>query len=348
MHRAASFSAKFTNATPPGEIETTGRFGPWNSDDPGQTPLAADYTFTNANLGVFKGIGGILSSAGKFGGVLDNIEIVGQTDTPDFVVRLSGHPVALHTDFSATVDGTNGNTILHPVNAHFLRSLIVANGEIAKRPGEKGRSIVLDVNTQQARMEDLLVMATKSTDPFMTGAVNLHTKFDLPPGEGDLIERLKLNGAFAVNSAEFSNPKVNEKVENLSRKGLGKPKDMNAGSGISEMKGQFRLASSILSFRHLTFAVEGASVNLDGKYGLLSEQVDFHGKLRLEAKLSQTTTGFKSFILRAVDPFFRKNHATELPIKVTGDRSHPSFGLDLHHHESKSEGAEKIAEKTRE
>jgi hypothetical protein len=123
---------------------------------------------------------------------------------------------------------------------------------------------------------------------------------------------------------------------------------VNAGSGISDLKGQFRLASSILSFRNLTFEVEGASVNLDGKYGLLSEQVDFHGKLRMNAKLSQTTTGFKSFILKAVDPFFRKHNATELPIKVTGDRSHPSFGLDLHHHESKNQGTEKIAEKTKE
>ncbi len=341
LHRAASFSAELTNPTPPGEIDTKGNFGPWNSDDPGQTPLSANYTFTKADLGVFKGISGILSSDGQFGGVLDSIEIVGETETPDFTVEISGHPVALHTNFSATVDGTNGNTILHPVRAKFLHSVVMANGEIAKKPGDKGRSIVLDVATDGARMEDMLYLAVKSKEPLMTGDVNLHTKFDLPPGEGDLIERLRLNGVFGVHTAEFTDPKVNEKVETLSRKGLGKPKDEDAGSGISDLKGQFGLASSRLSFRNLTFAVQGASVQMNGNYGLRSEEIDFHGKLRLQAKLSQTMTGFKSFLLKPFDPFFRKNNLTEVPIKATGTRSQPSFGLDFHHHDGKNETAEK-------
>ena len=51
----------------------------------------------------------------------------------------------------------------------------------------------------------------------------------------------------------------------------------------------------------------------------------------MQAKISQTTTGAKSFVLKAVDPFFRKNGQTEVPIKITGQREHPSFGLDLHH-----------------
>jgi hypothetical protein len=49
------------------------------------------------------------------------------------------------------------------------------------------------------------------------------------------------------------------------------------------------------------------------------------------------TTGMKSFFLKAVDPFFRKGNVTELPIKITGTREHPSFGLDLHHKEEKEE-----------
>jgi hypothetical protein len=51
----------------------------------------------------------------------------------------------------------------------------------------------------------------------------------------------------------------------------------------------------------------------------------------MQARLSQTTTGFKSFLLKAVDPFFRKNGKTVLPIKISGTREHPQFGLDLHH-----------------
>ena len=70
---------------------------------------------------------------------------------------------------------------------------------------------------------------------------------------------------------------------------------------------------------------------LNGTYGLEKEDLEFHGKLRMQAKISQTTTGAKSFVLKAVDPFFRKNGQTELPIKITGEREHPWLGLDLGH-----------------
>jgi hypothetical protein len=44
----------------------------------------------------------------------------------------------------------------------------------------------------------------------------------------------------------------------------------------------------------------------------------------------QTITGFKSFLLKPFDPFFRKNGVTVLPIKVTGTRAQPEFGLEFH------------------
>jgi hypothetical protein len=50
----------------------------------------------------------------------------------------------------------------------------------------------------------------------------------------------------------------------------------------------------------------------------------------MDAKLSQTVTGAKSFFLKAVDPFFRKNGLTEIPIKITGTKDEPKYGLDLH------------------
>ncbi len=53
-------------------------------------------------------------------------------------------------------------------------------------------------------------------------------------------------------------------------------------------------------------------------------------RYRLQAKLSQVTTGIKSFLLKPFNSFFRKNGVTVLPIKVTGTRDQPSFGLDFH------------------
>jgi hypothetical protein len=340
LDRPAKFTAQLTNAVPPGEIETMGSFGPWSPDDPGQTPLAAEYTFDKADLGVFKGISGILSSTGKFGGVLENIEVEGKTSTPDFTVTIGGHPLDLETVFSATVDGTNGNTLLHPVTAHLLNTVIVAQGGVVKSKDNKGKEITLDVTVDKGRLEDLLRLAVKTTQPPLTGAVNFHTKFDLPPGEGDLADRLNLNGKFDVKQAQFTSPEVTAKIETLSRKGQGQPENKDAGSSVSQLKGNFVLDNGVITFRGLTFSVTGAEVALNGKYGLDKEDLDFYGKLRMQAKISQTTTGAKSFVLKAVDPFFRKNGQTELPIKITGQRDHPSFGLDLHHKDKEKDKGE--------
>jgi hypothetical protein len=340
LDRPAKFTAQLTNAVPPGEIETMGSFGPWSPDDPGQTPLAAEYTFDKADLGVFKGISGILSSTGKFGGVLENIEVEGKTSTPDFTVTIGGHPLDLETVFSATVDGTNGNTLLHPVTAHLLNTVIVAQGGVVKSKDNKGKEITLDVTVDKGRLEDLLRLAVKTTQPPLTGAVNFHTKFDLPPGEGDLADRLNLNGKFDVKQAQFTSPEVTAKIETLSRKSQGQPENKDAGSSVSQLKGNFVLDNGVITFRGLTFSVTGAEVALNGKYGLDKEDLDFYGKLRMQAKISQTTTGAKSFVLKAVDPFFRKNGQTELPIKITGQRDHPSFGLDLHHKDKEKDKGE--------
>jgi AsmA-like C-terminal region len=337
LDRPASFTAQLTNDQPPGEIDTKGSFGPWSTDDPGQTPLSATYTFNNADLGVFKGIGGTLSSTGKFGGVLQQIEVEGETHVPNFVVDSGGHPVPLDTTFSATVDGTNGNTILHPVKAHFLNSWFTASGPIIKTKEMAGRRITLDVDFYQGRMEDLMRLAVKGDKPILTGDMKFKAKFDLPSGkqeDGDVTQRLNLAGVFGVTDAEFTSPKVNQKLESFSRKAQGKPEDKDAGSAVSELRGRFVLDQGTITFRNLTFKIDGAAVQMDGRYGLKTEDLDFHGKLRMEAKISQTTTGVKSFFLKAVDPFFRKNGRTEIPIKVTGTREKPSFGLDLGHKDS--------------
>ena len=60
-----------------------------------------------------------------------------------------------------------------------------------------------------------------------------------------------------------------------------------------------------------------------------TQQLDFEGALLLDAPLSKTTTGFKSLLLKVLDPLFRKSGAgTMLPIVVSGTVSKPSFGLD--------------------
>ena len=62
--RAMPFEATLTNALPPGAIASRGTFGPWRSEEPGRTPVDGSFSFQHANLAVFKGVAGILSSSG--------------------------------------------------------------------------------------------------------------------------------------------------------------------------------------------------------------------------------------------------------------------------------------------
>ena len=81
---------------------------------------------------------------GDYTGVLENIIVDGTTDTPDFKLDSGASAVHLTTKFHAIVDGTNGNTYLQPVDAHFLNSSVTAKGEVASQPGDKGKTISLD------------------------------------------------------------------------------------------------------------------------------------------------------------------------------------------------------------
>jgi hypothetical protein len=329
------FDAKLINPKPVGNIASSGLFGPWQADSPRDTPVRGTYSFSNADLSTIKGIGGILSSTGQYAGDLDNIVVNGTTDTPDFRIAISGRPVPLHTDFHAIVDGTNGDTYLQPVKATILNTWLTASGSVVRMKEPNGHRVELDVTIAKGRIEDLLRLAVRTDPPVMTGAVRLNTSFDLPPGEPVLSDRLKLAGRFHVSQAHFTNEKVQNKIDALSLRSQGKPKLAKGDVSdvvSSDLSGVFNLENGVIDFSQLQFEIPGTRVNLTGKYSLDGNQFDFHGKARLDAKLSHMVTGWKSILLKPADPFFSKNGAgTELPVKVTGTKSEPHFGSDFGH-----------------
>jgi hypothetical protein len=80
----------------------------------------------------------------------------------------------------------------------------------------------------------------------------------------------------------------------------------------------------------LTFSIPGAVVQLAGIYDMRGESLDFQGELLVEASLADMTSGFKAFLARLAQPFFRRpGGGSRFPIKITGPRSKPEFGLDM-------------------
>jgi hypothetical protein len=330
VDQSMPFEATLTNAVPPGEIETSGAFGPWQAESPGLTPLHGKFVFDHADLGVFHGISGILSARGTFGGALNRIDVDGETDTPQFRVTASGNPVPLHVVYHAIVDGTNGNTILDPVHGSFLNTSLVAKGGVIDTPGRAGRVVTLDITMERARLEDVLRLAVKSTTPPMTGALRSTTTLVLPPGERDVVQRLHLEGRFVIADTRFTDPGVQTKINDLSHRSRGKTPDEDKQQVSSQFNGTFKLDNGTLTIQEVTFDVPGALVRMSGTYALVPETIDFRGTVLLDATVSQMTTGMKSKLLKVVDPIFGRKGGggSEIPITISGVRSNPSFGLD--------------------
>ncbi len=331
------FNAILTNPKPLGQIETRGSWGPWNADRPGATAVGGTYGFHNADLGTIKGIGGILASQGAYQGTLDRIVVDGTTDTPDFQVKISGHKVPLHTEFHAIVDGTDGNTYLQPVKAHFLHSFLIARGYVVRVQGEPGRHVYLDIDMEQARIEDLLRMGVRTDPPVLEGTLKLQTKMDLPPGAQDVAHRLRLQGSFAVVNGRFSSDKIQRRIDELSLRSQGQvelateqERDGKFAVVHSQLRGDFNLADASLNLSNLHYDVPGASIKVDGIYTLDGAKFNFAGTADMQATVSRMVGGWQGVLLMPFDKVLQKNGAgTEVPFKIDGTRSDPHFGLDF-------------------
>ena len=165
----------------------------------------------------------------------------------------------------------------------------------------------------------------------MMGRVALHTDFTLPPGNGDVIERLRLTGEFDVGAARFTDRGVQDKLTGMSARARGLDPDEKADNVVSDLNGKFRLASGVLHFTDLAFGIPGATVQLQGSYGLRTEALAFDGELRMQATISQAAGGgLKSVFLKLVDPLFkRKGAGAVVPLRISGTRAQPKFGVDI-------------------
>ena len=315
--RPLSFHAVLLNAKPPGEIRTDGEFGPLQPQDMGQTRLSGSYDFEHADLGGLSGIGGTLASTGKFNGVLEHIEIEGNTDVPDFKVTTSDHAVHLKTQFHGIVNGLDGDVSLSSVQAQFEQTSLVSEVEVAKKAASEGKTISLGATELQGRIQDWLRLLSKADPPAFTGAMNFKAQVLVPPGKRSFIERVNLQGDFGIDAASFVRSTTQEKVDNLSQLAQGEKKNDDPASVVENLKGHVVMNHAVATFSDLSFSVPGALAHVHGTFGLLTERVNLHGTLQVDNKLSRGSKGVKSVLLKSVEPFFKKKNAGEIvPIKI--------------------------------
>lgn len=327
--RPTPFEAALTNPTPTGEISVVGAFGPWARIEPRETPLSGSFTF-DSDLGTIDGIGGELHAEGTFDGPLEAIRTRGRTRTEGFHLSTGGARFPLLVDYDAVVDGTNGDTILQRVVGQLGRSHITARGAIVQVEGVEGRRITLDTTARGGRIEDFVMLTTRVTSSPLTGLTDVTATLDIPPGRGEVIDRMSLDGTFSVAEARFTSRAIQDRIDELSRRGQGRPTDETIDNVASNLRGAFQLRDARMVLRRLSFTVRGAEVRLAGHYDVRREQLDFQGTLRLQARASRTQTGWKSVVLKLFDPLLDGEGAgTVLPISVTGTRAQPKFAADV-------------------
>jgi hypothetical protein len=320
------FQSILTNAVPPGEIDTKGTFGPWNADAPSLTPIEGSFVFEKADLGVFKGLEGTLSARGEYKGPLERLDITGRTTTPDFTITLGNHPIRLEAGYHAVVDATNGNTALERVEATLGQTSLVAVGGVYEVPGQKGRRVSLTVTMDEGRLDDVLSLVIDAPKPVMTGGLAMTTTLELPPGDRDVVDKLKLQGRFRISDGRFTDPGVQARIDALS--GRAQPGNEKAVQVSSQFVGDFALGDGRLVLQPVQFDVPGAVVNVIGEYGLRQGSLAFAGHVQMDASMSQAVGGWKGMMLKPFNGLFRRGGRTFVPIFITGSRGSPKFGLD--------------------
>jgi hypothetical protein len=167
----------------------------------------------------------------------------------------------------------------------------------------------------------------------MDGALTLKAHLTIPPGPVSVSKKMRVEGTFAIRGATFSNAHWQETIDSLSERAQGHPKQANAASAqavTSQMSGSFALADASLHVPSLNYKMPGAQAHLAGDYGLSGETFEFQGTVRTDATASQMLTGWKSALAKPIDKLLKKNGAgLEVPIKVSGTKSDPKFGVDL-------------------
>ena len=92
------------------------------------------------------------------------------------------------------------------MDAHFLKTHIVAQGSIAKSPNGKGKTALIDLTSSNARIENILQLFVKVDRAPISGSVTLRAKAEIPPGHRRFLEKVKLRGSFGIVPEFFLSP----------------------------------------------------------------------------------------------------------------------------------------------
>ena len=137
---------------------------------------------------------------------------------------------------------------------------------------------------------------------------------------------------FGMNGSRFTSPNTQDSVDRISESAQGEKKkqeDEDPQTVLSEVHGNIQLRNEVTAISNGSFQVPGADAAVHGTYNLLNQRVDLHGTLDTRGHLSDTTSGFKAQVLKAITPMFKKRGDTRIvPFQITGSYGNTTVGID--------------------
>jgi hypothetical protein len=329
--RANQYVVDMQNAIPHGHIQSSGSFGPLNAQNLGATPVAGTFSFSSVRLQDIGDIRGTLTSSGRFEGSMAQIEATADSDTQDFAVG-SGGPTPVHGSFRCAINGQTGEVVMHQVEVKSGTTLISASGAVVGNP----KITNLDIAIKNGRAEDVLRPFVHGEAP-IAGSLWLKGHASVGPTEKGVgfLQRLRVDGIFDVPNEQVTNGPAEKTLSDFSRRAQKNKGDSAAGDAsdvLSAVKGLGQIRNGIASSPHLTFKVAGAQATLQGTFNFRDETVHLTGNLSMQSEVSHAETGFKSVLLKPLDPFLKKRHAgAVIPIAVIGGPGHYKVTQDFSH-----------------
>lgn len=321
------FELKVRIPEPPGELEVSGKLGKWRSDNPGQTLASGTYSLERADLGVFVGIRGAVSSRGSFNGNIQHIQLQGSADAPDFGVTRSGHRVHVTGDFRALVNGTNGDVALEEVHAALAKTQVNAKGTIE---GEGGKTGDLKLGSTDGRIQDVLMLFIQAPVSPLTGSLAFDATAKVPATLHGFVRKVQFTSDFTIDNGHLTNTDTQYKMDRLSEEAQGEKQTDDPATAVSNLTAHVELSDGVANFTSLKFRVPGALAHLHGTYDVISEKINMHGLLLMQADLPHATSGFKSFLLKPINIFLKKNRhgGARIPVTITGTYDKPVCKTD--------------------
>ena len=334
---ALNYAVEMQNAIPTGYILARGSMGPMNAKDFASTPVSGNFAFTQVNLHDVGDISGTLDAHGVFKGTLAAMEVETNAETKNFAVT-DGKPTPVEATLRGTLYGSNGDLDIHSIDVRIRQTSIHAVGSIKGNP----KVTNFDISLERGRAEDVMQPFVQEEVP-ITGSVWLKSHAYVgPPGDG-FMERLRMTGVLNVPAERLSDRDDEKSLSAFSERAQGnrkpntgvapdnKPMDVTKDA-LSSVRGAVRLENGVVSTSRVTFKVPGAEATMAGTFRFDGEVAHLTGNLKMDTDISHTTTGFKSFLLKPLAPFFKKKNAgAVVPIAVTGTPGHYQITQDITH-----------------